>query len=367
MPLRNTRLLPCAQNWNFIRAGLFLLLCAALSPTRAHLMSAGHGVITLQERSALVMLAIPVDAIPALASDSKSHNDRALQASDIQARRAQVLAELRKGLVLQADGQDAQITVEDLIVSSQPDPAGHGISQVEWLIQVQWPQASRPVQRLYLALSIFPPQAPADFAYTVQISHPAQAYSEALLISPAQPAYTFLTEKPAQTWTAFAQGWVGFWHHTALALLVLAVLATQTTLRQAGIRAVALLAGSCAAAWALQSIGWGISGAWSQTAAAGALVVLCGAWFTQAARLGPIRALAFGLSLALMGAALPPLGFDTPFANWAALGHAAAPVALLLPAGVLLRLQYSWLRKAAALGFAAGCFLLVTQALAMTA
>jgi hypothetical protein len=105
----------------------------------------------------------------------------------------------------------------------------------------------------------------------------------------------------------------------------------------------------------------------SVPAAAGALVVLCGAWFTQAARLGPIRALAFGLSLALMGAALPPLGFDTPYANWAALGHAAAPVALLLPAGVLLRLQYSWLRKAAALGFAAGCFLLVTQALAMTA
>jgi hypothetical protein len=243
-------------------------------------------VITLQERSALVMLAIPVDALAALASDSKSHNDRALQASDIQARRAQVLAELRKGLVLQADGHDAQITVEDLIVSSQPDPAGHGISQVEWLIQVQWPQVSSPVQRLYLALSIFPPQAPADFAYTVQISHPAQAYSEAVLISPAQPAYTFLTEKPAQTWTAFAQGWLGFWHHTALALLVLAVLATQASLRQAGIRAAALLAGSFAAGWALQGSGWGIPDAWGQAAAAGALVVLCGAWFTQAAGLG---------------------------------------------------------------------------------
>ena len=350
-----------------MRAGLFLLLCAALSPTRAHLMSAGHGVITLQERSALVMLAIPVDAIPALASDAKSHNDHALQASDIHARRAQVLAELRKGLVLQADGHDAQITVEDLIVSSQPDPAGHGISQVEWLIQVQWPQASSPVKRLYLALSIFPPQAPADFAYTVQISHPAQAYSEAVLIGPAQPAYTFLTERPAQTWTAFAQGWLGFWHHTALALLVLAVLVTQASPRQAGIRAVALLAGSYAAAWALQGSGWDISDAWGHMAAAGALVVLCGAWFTQAARLEPIRAMAFGLSVALLGAGLPQLGFDTPYVNWAALGHAAAPLALLLPAGVLLRLQYSWQRKAAALGFAAGWFLLVTHALAVAA
>ena len=350
-----------------MRAGLFLLLCAALSPTRAHLMSAGHGVITLQERSALVMLAIPVDAIPALASDAKSHNDPALQASDIQARRAQVLAELRKGLVLQADGHDAQITVEDLIISSQPDPAGHGISQVEWLIQVQWPQASSPVRRLYLALSIFPPQAPADFAYTVQISHPAQAYSEAVLISPAQPGYTFLTERPAPTWTAFAQGWAGFWHHTALALLVLVVLATQTTLRQAGIRAAALLAGSFAAGWALQRGGWGISDAWGHMAAASALVLVCGAWFTQSARLEPIRAVAFGLSVVLSGAALPPLGFDTPYFNWAVLGHAAAPLALLLPAGVLLRLQYSWQRKAAALGFAVGWFLLVTQALAWTA
>jgi hypothetical protein len=283
------------------------------------------------------------------------------------------LAELRKGLVLQADGQDAQITVEDLIVSSQPDPAGHGISQVEWLIQVQWPNASNPpdayspVQRLYLALSLFPPKAPADFAYTVQISHPARAFSEAVLISPAQPAYTFLTEKPAQTWTAFAQGWLGFWHHTALALLVLAVLATQATLRQAGIHAVALLAGSFAAGWALQGSGLGIPDAWGQAAAAGALVVLCGAWFTQAARLGPTRGVAFGLSVVLLGAALPPLGFDTPYVNRAELGHAAAPVALLLPAGVLLRLQYSWQRKAAAVGFAAGWFVLVTRALAVTA
>jgi len=356
-----------------MRAGLFSLLCTALGPVHTHLMSAGHGVITLQDRSALVMLAIPVDAIPALASDAKSHNDRALQASDIQARRAQVLADLRKGLVLQADGQDAQITVEDLIVSSQPDPAGHGISQVEWLIQVQWPEASNPpeasspVQRLHLALSIFPPKAPADFAYTVQISHPAQAYSEAVLISPAQPAYTFLTEKPAQTWTAFAQGWLGFWHHTALALLVLAVLATQATLRQAGIHAVALLAGSFAAGWALQRSGWGVPDAWGQAAAAGALVVLCGAWFTQAARLGPIRTVAFGLSVALLGAGLPPLGFDTPYVNRATLGQAAAPVALLLPAGLLLRVQYSRQRKAAAVGFAAGWFVLVTQALAVTA
>jgi hypothetical protein len=352
---------------------LFLLLCAALSTTRAHLMSAGHGVITLQERSALVMLAVPVDAIPALAADAKSHNGLGLQASDIQTRRAQVLAELRKGLVLQADGYDAQITVEDLIVSSHPDPAGHGISQVEWLIQVQWPNASNapdaysPVQRLYLALSIFPPKAPADFAYTVQFSHPARAYSEAVLISPAQPGYTFLTEEPPQTWTAFAQGWLGFWHHTALALLVLVVLATQATLRQAGIHAVALLAGSCAAAWALQRIGWGIPDAWSQMAAAGALVVLSGAWFTQAARLQPIRAVAFGLSVVLLGAALPPLGSYAPYVNWAALGQAAAACALLLPAGVLLRLQYSWQRKAAAVGFAAGWFVLVTQALALTA
>jgi hypothetical protein len=201
----------------------------------------------------------------------------------------------------------------------------------------------------------------------VQISNPAQAYSEAVLISPAQPAYTFLTEKPAQTWTAFAQGWAAFWHHTALALLVLAVLATQTTLRQAGIRAVALLAGSFAAGWALQRGGWGISDAWGHMAAAGALVVLCGAWFTQAAGLGPIRAVALGLSVALLGAALPPLGFDTPYVNWAALGHASAPLALLLPAGVLLRLQYSWQRKAAAVGFAAGWFLLVTHALAVAA
>ena len=350
-----------------MRAGLLLLLCTALSPVHAHLMSAGHGAITLQDRSALVLLAIPVDAIPALASDAKSHNDLALQASDIQARRAQVLAELRQGLVLQADGQDAQITVEDLIVSSQPDPAGHDITQVEWLIQVQWPQASSPLQRLYLALSIFPPQAPADFAYTVQISHPARAYSEAVLISPAQPAYTFLTERPAQTWTAFAQGWLVFWHQTALALLVLAVLATQATLRLAGIHAAALLAGSCAAAWALQRSGWGAPDAWGQAAAAGALVVLCGAWFTQAARLGPIRAVALGLSVALLGAALPPLGFDAHSLSWAALGQAAAACALLLPAGVLLRLQYSWRRKAAAVGFAAGWFVLVTHALAVAA
>jgi hypothetical protein len=330
-------------------------------------MSAGSGVITLREHSALVMLAVPVEAIPALASNAVGNQDHGLQASDIQARRAQVLAELRKGLVLQADGQDAQITVEDLIVSSQPDSAGHGISQVEWLIQAQWPEASVPVQRLYLALSLFPPHAAADFAYTVQMSHPAQAYSEAVLISPAQPGYTFLTEKPAQTWTAFAQGWLGFWHHTALALLVLAVLATQATLHRAGINAAALLAGSCAAAWALQRSGWGISDAWGHMAAAGALVLVCGAWFTQAAGLGPIRAVAFGLSVALLGAALPPLGFDTPYVNWAALGQATAPVALLLPAGVLLRVQYSWQRKAAALGFAAGWFVLVTQALAVAA
>jgi hypothetical protein len=271
---------------------------------------------------------------------------------------------------MNTDGQDAQITVEDLIVSSEPDPAGHGISQVEWLIQVQWPNppdATTPVQRLYLALSIFPPKAPADFAYTVQISHPARAYSEAVLISPAQPGYTFLTERPTQTWTAFAQGWIGFWHHTALALLVLAVLATQATLRLAGIHAAALLAGSCAAAWALQRSGWGVPDAWGQAAAAGALVVLCGAWFTQAARLGPIRGVAFGLSVVLLGAALPPLGFDAPYVNWAALGQAAAPAALLLPAGALLRLQYSWQRKAAALGFAAGWFVLVTQALVVAA
>jgi hypothetical protein len=350
-----------------MRAGLFFLLCTALSPAHAHLMSAGYGAITLQDRSALVMLAIPVDAIPALAPDATGPQHRGLQASEIQARRAQVLAELRKGLVLQADGQDAQITVEDLIVSSQPGPAGHDISQVEWLIQVQWPEASSPVQRLYLALSIFPPQAPADFAYTVQISNPARAYSEAVLISPAHPGYTFLTERPTQTWTAFAQGWLGFWHQTALALLVLAVLATQVMLRQAGIHAAALLAGSCAAAWALQRSGWGIPDAWGQAAAAGALVVLCGAWFTQTARLGPIRGVAFGLSVVLLGAALPPLGFDTPYVNWAALGQAAAPVAQLLPAGALLRLQYSWQRKAAALGFAAGWFVLVSQALAVAA
>jgi hypothetical protein len=201
----------------------------------------------------------------------------------------------------------------------------------------------------------------------VQISNPARAYSEAVLISPAQPGYTFLTERPTQTWTVFAQGWAGFWHQTALALLVLAVLATQVTLRQAGIDAVALLAGSCAAAWALQGSGWGVPDAWGQAAAAGALVVLCGAWFTQTAQLGPIRGVAFGLSVVLLGAALPPLGFDTPYVNWATLGQAAAPVALLLPAGVLLRLQYSWQRKAAAVGFAAGWFVLVTRALAVAA
>jgi hypothetical protein len=353
-----------------MRAGLLLLLCTALSPVHAHLMSAGHGAITLQDRSALVMLAIPVDAIPALASDATGPQHGGLQASEIQARRAQVLAELRQGLVLQADGQDAQITVEDLIVSSEPDPSGHGISQLEWLIQVQWPHppdAITPMKRLYLALSIFPPKAPAGFAYTVQFSHPARAFSEAVLISPAQPGYTFLTERPAQNWTSFAQGWLGFWHHTTLALLVLAVLATQATLRQTGIHAAALLVGSCAAAWALQGSGWGFPDAWGQAAAAGALVVLCGAWFTQAARLGPIRGVAFGLSVVLLGAALPPLGFDAPHVNWAALGQAAAPAALLLPAGALLRLQYSRQRTAAALGFAAGWFVLVTQALALTA
>jgi len=356
-----------------MRAGLFLLLCTVLIPAHAHLMSAGYGAITLQDRSALVMLAIPVDAIPALAPAATGPQHRVLQASEIQARRAQVLAELRRGLVLKADGQDAQITVEDLIVSSEPDPAGHGISQVEWLIQVQWPDVSNPpkvsspVQRLYLALSIFPPQAPAGFAYTVQISNPARGFSEAVLISPAQPGYTFLTEGPPQTWTAFAQGWLGFWHHTALALLVLAVLATQATLHRAGIDAATLLAGSCAAAWALERTGWGMPAAWSQALAAGALIVLCGAWFTHAARLGPIRGVAFGLCLALLGAALPPLGFDAPYVNWMALGQAAAACALLLPAGVLLHVQYSWQRKAAALGFAAGWFVLVTHALAVAA
>jgi hypothetical protein len=353
-----------------MRAGLFFLLYTALSPVHAHLMSAGHAVVTLQDRSALVMLAIPVDAIPALAYDATGPQHGGLQASEIQARRAQVLAELRKGLVLQADGQDAQITVEDLIVSSEPDPAGHGISQVEWLIQVQWPNppdATTPVKRLYLALSIFPPKAPAGFAYTVQFSHPARAFSEAVLISPAQPGYTFLTERPAQNWTSFAQGWLVFWHHTALALLVLAILATQATPRQAGIDAAVLLIGSCATAWALQRSGWGFPDAWGQAATASALVVLCGAWFTQTTRLGPIRGVAFGLSVVLLGAALPPFGFDTPYVNWATLGHAAAPVALLLPAGLLLRVQYSWQRKAAAVGFAAGWFVLVTQALAVTA
>ena len=355
------------RGWNFIQAGLFLLLCTALTLVHAHLMSAGSGVITLREHSALVMLAVPVEAIPALASNAAGNQDHGLQASDIQARRAQVLADLRKGLVLQADGQDAQITVEDLIVSSEPDPAGHGISQVEWLIQVDWPDASTPMQRLYLALSIFPPHAPAGFAYTVQFSHPARAFSEAVLISATQPSYTFLTEEPPQTWTAFAQGWLGFWHHTALALLVLVVLATQATLRQAGIHAVGLLAGSLAAGWALQRSGWGIPDAWGQAAAAFALVLVCGAWFTQAARLQPIRAVAFGLCLALLGVALPPLGSYAPYVNWAALGQAAAACALLLPAGVLLRVQYSWQRKAAAVGFAAGWFVLVTQALALTA
>ncbi len=355
------------RSWNSIRAGLFLLLCTALSTPRAHLMSAGYGVITLQERSALVMLAIPVDAIPALAPDSRSHNDLGLQASDIQARRAQVLAELRKGLILQADGHDAHITVEDLIVSSQPDPAGHGISQVEWLIQVQWPQASSPVQRLHLALSIFPPHAPADFAYTVQMSHPARAYSEAVLISPAQPSHTFLTEGAPQTWPAFAQAWTGFWQHKALALLMMAVLATQATLRQAGARAAALMAGAYAVAWTLQRTGWWMPQAWGQALAAGALIMMCGAWFTQAAGLRLIRALAFGLSLALLGAALPPPAFTPKPALWSGLGYAASVLALLLAAGVLLRVQYSWQRKAAALGFAAGWFLLVTQALAWTA
>ena len=148
---------------------------------------------------------------------------------------------------------------------------------------------------------------------------------------------------------------------------MLAVLATQATLRQAGIDAVALLAGSCAAAWALQRIGWGIPDAWREMAAAGALVLVCGAWFTQAARLRPIRGVAFGLSVVLVGAALPPPGFNAPYVNWAVLGHAAAPVALLLPAGALLRLRYSWQRKAAALGFAAGWFVLVTHALAVAA
>jgi len=365
--MRVTRLLPWARVSGGVLVGLFFSLYVTLGPALAHLMSAGSGVITLREHSALVMLAVPVEAIPALASNAAGNQDHALQASDIQARRTQVLAELRKGLVLQADGHDAQITVEDLIVSSQQDPAGHGISQVEWLIQVQWPDASRPVQRLYLAFSIFPPQAPADFAYTVQMSHPARAYSEAVLISPAQPGHTFMTKDAPQGWSTFLHGWMGFWRDTALALLVLAVLSTQATLRQAGIHAAALLAGSCAVAWALQGIGWGIPGAWRQTAAAGALVLVCGAWFTQAARLGPIRALAWGMSLALMGAALPPLGFDAQSVRWEALGHAAAMVAVLLPAGVLLRLQYSWQRKAAALGFAAGWFVLVTQALALTA
>ncbi len=353
-----------------MRAGLLLLLCAALGPVHAHLISAGYGAVTLQDRSALVMLAIPVEAIPALAPDATGPQHGGLQASAIHARRAQVLAELRKGLVLQADGQDAQITVEDLIVSSEPDPAGHGISQVEWLIQVKWPnppEATTPVQRLYLALSIFPPHAPADFAYTVQMSNPARGFSEAVLISPAQPGYTFLTEGPPQTWTAFAQGWLGFWHHTALALLVLAVLATQATLRLADIHAAALLAGSFAAAWALQRAGWEMPAAWSQALAAGALIVLCGAWFTHAAGLRPMRAVAFGLCLVLLGNILPPLGFGAESAIWNGLGRAAAVLVMLLMAGMLVRVQYSWRRPVAAVGFAAGWFLLVTQVLTWSA
>ena len=57
--MKATRPMPL-RGWNCMRAGLFFLLCTALSPVHAHLMSAGHGAITLQDRSALVMLAIPV-------------------------------------------------------------------------------------------------------------------------------------------------------------------------------------------------------------------------------------------------------------------------------------------------------------------
>jgi hypothetical protein len=160
-------------------------------------MSAGFAAITLQDHSALAMLAIPVEAIPTLAKKTEGLHQLGLQNSDIQALRTQVLRELRQGLVLQADGRDGQIMLEDLIVSSQPDPKGHGISQVEWLIRVDWPAEGAPIKRLRLELAIFPSASNPDFAYTVQLNQPAQAYSETALISRAQASHDFRTDAAA--------------------------------------------------------------------------------------------------------------------------------------------------------------------------
>ena len=104
-------------------------------------------------------------------------------------------------------------------MSSQPDPKGHGISQVEWLIRVDWPEAVAPIKRLRLALAIFPPGSNSDFAYTVQLSQPSQGYSETALISRAQASYDFGSGAAAQREVTFALGWALFWQKPALALL----------------------------------------------------------------------------------------------------------------------------------------------------
>jgi len=329
-------------------------------------MSAGFGAITLHDHSALVMLAIPVEAITTLAKKSEGPHQHGLQTSDIQALRTQVLRELRQGLVLQADGRDGQIMLEDLIVSSQPDPKGHGISQVEWLIRVDWPDAGAPIKRLRLALAIFPPGSNSDFAYTVQLSQPSQGYSETALISRAQASHDFGSGAAAQREVTFALGWALFWQKPALALLTLLVLATQANPQRMGIHALALLAGSCAVALGLRLTGWYVPSSLSTAAAACTLALLCGAWFLRSQWLGKLRTMAFYICLALLGYALSAAAPDEPLGGWLFLGHSAAAGTLVLPAWFLPRMNYYWRRVSAAIGFAAAWFFLVALYLGAT-
>ncbi len=357
-PLQCTRFMPPRPFWKGLLVCL-IFWCMTVNPTRAHLMSAGFGAITLQDHSALVMLAIPVEAITTLAKKTEEPHQHGLQTSDIQALRTEVLRELRQGLVLQADGLDGKIMLEDLIVSSQPDPKGHGISQVEWLIRVDWPDAGAPIERLRLALAIFPPGSNSDFAYTVQFNQPAQAFSETALISRAQASHDFGSSAAAQPAVTFALGWSLFWHRPALAILTLLVLATQASPQRLGIHALALSAGSCAVAWGLHQTGWYVPSSLLTAAAACTLALLCGAWFLRSRWLGKLRTTAFYACLALLGYALSAASTGGPAGGWLFLGHSAAVGALVLPAWFLLRLNCYWRRVVAAMGFSAAWFFLV--------
>ena len=364
-PLQCTRFMPPRPFWKGLLVCL-LFWFVTVNPTRAHLMSAGFAAITLQDHSALAMLAIPVEAIATLAKKTEGFHQHGLQNSDIQALRTQVLRELRQGLVLQADGRDGQIMLEDLIVSSQPDPKGHGISQVEWLIRVDWPNAEAPIKRLRLELAIFPPGSNPDFAYTVQLNQPAQAYSETALISRAQASHDFRTDAAAQPSVTFALGWALFWHRPALAILTLLVLATQASPQRMGIEALALLAGSCAVAWGLHLTGWQVPSSLSKAAAACTLALLCGAWFLRSRWVGKLRATAFYICLALLGYALSAAAIGGPAGGWLFLGHSAAAAVLVPPAWFLLRMNDYWRRVVAAMGFASAWFFLVALYLGAT-